>query len=452
MKKTTSILLMLVMGLVFLNLSACNSSKKNEALYSLDISDAQSLFVGIAEQASPTSNVTKLSANSSTKLAASAEPKIKKLFKITEEGYVEEVEYTYVDSKGNQTQSKEINIPTFVKNVNDTFLLIAFENDALYLVNKTNGRCYLFPKSIVMALTRNSNLEFSDYVPNCEFFNSDAEGNFYFMDRNGKLQKVIIVNPDNIQVTVASIESDKLDWNSISAVSSNGEIAYRGKDKNGNDINRFITQSGSFVNMGDATSSGDYWTGFDGKIYCIKNYQQLCRLKYEISAITYEIVADDISHFNYDGTAQYYVGSNNGGRVYFKEHNKIFAMANQHIIEVYNPTLNVVSKSYSDFGISKPKIYSNSDDCLYMFAVTPENNSVLIKVDVSGDEYTKTVLLENKYDIDKMAVNSDGVVSFTGLRMLDSAYVVGTIDADGVEHISSISFQEDSVQSLINLN
>ena len=171
----------------------------------LNISDATNLYIG------------KSTSSSSRSARAASNDTEKKLFKITEDGYVQEITYTYevttiteyeipyeveiFDEEGNvigtTTETKketttevttetatDIQVPSDLVSLNSKYLIVCFDSDN-YLVNKDDGYCYKYTNDIPTNFNNNS------YCG--ENLVSDKDGNIYFLSNNS-VKKLNISN------------------------------------------------------------------------------------------------------------------------------------------------------------------------------------------------------------------------------------------------------------------
>ena len=139
----------------------------NVVLSKIEISNATNLFIA------PASSV---SGRSARNLSGN------KLFKITGDGYVQEVTYIYEDDDGNPTTSTETLSPTSIVVLNTDYLIVSFGYNNSYLVNSNTGACYIYTNDL----------------PNI------AQGNSYWResigeDSNGNCQRPVEMSPICVQ-------------------------------------------------------------------------------------------------------------------------------------------------------------------------------------------------------------------------------------------------------------
>ena len=100
------------------------------------------------------------------------------------------------------------------------------------------------------------------------------------------------------------------------------------------------------------------------------------------------------------------------------------------IFEVYNETNNprVVSLVNLEFNTISSVI--STENFYYIAGTDSKNNTFLIKVDPTTDEYTN-LLPQNDYDVFSFtASESDGIV-FNALRMNDGKKIIGKVGING---------------------
>ena len=200
-----------------------NDGKKTGILTKMDIAGATNLFIA------------------STTLARSAgDTSANKLFKITEEGYVQEVTYTYEDDEGNPVTSTETQSPSFILVLNSDFLVISFghyfDN---YLVNTSTGACYVYPNDLPDLYQNKSYYE-------GEYFGEDNSGNIYFINYsvNGSIpaiKQLSVADANKITITTVSVQNDTV---RNFGVDQDGNIAYSGRDGGDNEVLRYKKSSG----------------------------------------------------------------------------------------------------------------------------------------------------------------------------------------------------------------
>lgn len=450
---------LLFLGSICMALSGCG--KSDQYKYDMvikNMANAKSFFIGTK-------------AASSGKSRARNNVNEEALFMLTDDGYVEEVNCTFVDCKNGvckPKKEKQIKTPRCIFDVNDEFMMICFAwyptsqtfDDFNYLVNKETGRCYRMPCTFVPYFSVSNLYETANDIPTREMFITDAEGSIYLMTEayaggssySQPIKKLNVSNPDNITSENVSLKNDNFNYYYMPAVSGTGEVAYSAFN-NSTLVARYIKKDGSFLNL-DVHKSGfstDFWTGYDGYIYCGKDIENgrriVCKIVENEGVIQYEEYG---SLFAALGTADYPNSHGRFGRVYLDSQKKILAFEDKSIIELYNGQTNTTAEiTYESLGLKEQKRHSSSNEFVYIYGTDSSNNNVLVRLDPK-DGYSKTILMSNKYDLTSLVANKDDTLTFSGLRFSDGAYVVGTIDKDGKETIADIILDKQ-VESLVNL-
>jgi len=207
-------------------------SKTNDLQY-IDIANAKSLYIS-----SSTGRATSREKNGDAK---------NKLFKITDEGGVEEVEYKDGDNK----TFTIINYPIAVDVVDTNYLVFSFGSsvdnlNSCYLTNKETGTVYVLGKTL------NDNPSQSKCPLPQESRDkkilTDGKGNLYYRYYGGEdgsrysIRQVNYSNPENIVATQYTDDDESIE-NFV--VDSKGNVAYNTLPREGTKI---------------------FWIGFDGEI------------------------------------------------------------------------------------------------------------------------------------------------------------------------------------------
>ena len=426
-------------AILFLMLGCFSNNGSGSAgtriLSKMDIAGASNLFIA------PSSSLTKSGAS------------VNKLFKVTEDGYVQEVTYTVEDEKGNPVSSTETLSPTSMALLNNDYLIIAFrknynynydgpgsESDN-YLVSIGTGACYIYTADIPLCVLTN-------YIPSPhagQNIETDNNGNIYFValsfssmstSPRYSLKKLSVTDIDNVTITTVSAATDDVDK---FGVDIDGNIAYGGRDLSNSNVLRYIKSSGEIENL--SGTSPLFWRGFNGKLY----YYNGSNLSNSIK----ELIANPFTVLDYGSNASFsmYVDSEarllkikNKDRIIV--HNSIYSnyfdaggsgTNVSPIYEVYNGITHEPSviADYSTFSLASVKCSIASDDYYYIAGTssggTPKN--VLVRVDPADNSYT--TLIDGGYDIYKMTVDSNDVITFSALRMSDGAIVMGEVSSLG---------------------
>jgi hypothetical protein len=400
---------MLFSGLLLLAACPMDSDSKeseksgNTTLSRMDIVNATNLFIAP-------------SGSSTDRSAGENQPN--KLFKITEDGYIQEVTYTYEDEEGNVVVSTEILSPSSIIVLNNNYLVVCFGYNNNYLVNVNSGACYKYTNDL-------PNPDYNKIYYRGEYIESDVSGSIYFI-ANNIVKKLVVDDIDNVGIMTVSAPNDSV---GCFGVDQDGNIGYEGRDASGNGVLRYRKSSGGYeVLPGQVNHSGTtFWTGFNGKLYYFNYSNTGSRIK-ELTSEPYAV--DDYGNNNSLG----YMG-NTGFTNILKIKNRsciIFlgGAGGSECYEVYNSINSPKAISYSTFGMASVKMGIASDDYYYLAGTTtgtPQN--VLVKVNPQDNSYT--TLLSSGYDIYKMTVTDDSVIIFNALQMSDGAIIIGRISSTG---------------------
>jgi hypothetical protein len=382
-------------------------------LSSISIANAKNLFIA------PMS-----SASLSLAYRAAGDTTVNKLFKITDNGYVQEIEYNYEDENGNPITSNEVLTPKSIFVLNTDYLIVSFFGSN-YLVNSSTGACYAYTNDLPYP-------DQNEKFYNGEYIASDNNGNIYFINSNGgpgSVKKLSVSDPNNISIVTASVSSDTV---RLFGVDKDGNIAYEGKDSGNNGVLRYRNNTGSLQVLPGSTnlSFTTFWTGLNGKLY----YYNLSNTGTYIKEIASPFSISDYGNNGWVG-----VGFNPSigiaGLLTIKNKNLIIGYNQSGAVELYNETQNnATAIPYSGFNLASSKFGIASDDYYYLAGTsTGSPTAVLLRIDPSDNTYT--TLINGQYDIYKMSVGNDEVITFNAIRMADGAIVIGQISSSGVIEI-----------------
>lgn len=380
-----------------------NNGKKGN-LSKLDIVGATNLFIAPVSVA--------------RNARAAGDSSVNKLFKITEDGYVQEVTYTYEDEDGNPVTSTETLSPSSIIVLTDDYLIIGFGYNNNYLVNSNTGACYIYT---------------NDFPPSDqsktywkERIGEDKNGNIYFISSNGVV-KLSITDINNVTLTTASAPNDSVTY---FGVDHDGNIGYQGHDSGNNQVLRYRKNNGGLeVLPGQTNFYTPFWTGFNGKLYYYNSsipdgvifFSDIV----EISSEPYSVI--DYGTNNWGDGFNTGIGIDNLLRI--KTSKRIIGYNNSGAVELYNEQTNKATGiPISTFGLVSIKFGIASDEYYYLAGTsigTPK--SVLVKINPINNSCT--TLIDGGYDIYKMTVGSDDVITFNALQMSNGAIVVGQVSS-----------------------
>lgn len=470
MKKKNLLLAVLLHAALLMNFTTCSddesSSDANEATgtsgtsgttskvvsknLKLNIADATNLYIG---------NV----AVSSSRAAVNSE---NRLFKITEDGYAQEISYTYevtseveydvptYDEEGNQTGTKketktevttetasETFLPTAISPVNDDYVLVTFNvsyKTVSYLVRKSDGAAFSMENV-------GNPIKISNSYKNEKLLKTDKNNNLYFRvyDYSGgqSISKVVKVNLsgiDSLSATTVSASTDNVD---TFDVDWNGNVIYEGylTSDSSNRVNRLRKANGGVVNLSTVST---YWIGLDGSIYYPASGSDYKEPEYnsETNSWTYYSpitrLSIDSSYNILDELYGYIVSTDTSASIYrygaykIDMANRIYIISYSKIYEVYNETGSPREVSLGSLSMKSVTAVASTENFYYIAGTDTSNNTFLIKVDPTDDSYTN-LLPQNDYDVYSFtASETDGII-FNALRMSDGKKVIGKVGIDG---------------------
>ena len=389
-----------------LNLSSTPTDSK---LNKLDITNAKSLFIA---------------SNRTTKATSD------KLFKITNDGYIEEVK-SY-DENGN-----EITLtiqPLAIYNVNKEYVIVCFGFDdeyieSGYLVRKSDGAVFTlenagYPIKPEFSF-KNGKVVFTDYSGNIYYAKYDYSDN----RRQGKIIKLNTTDPNLI---TGETYSTFLDDVYKFVIDNNGNAIYTGYMNStettlGAYVSRIKKANGELYNELNITDH-IFWLGLDGYVY----YNS-----YNIDTNSNEIrkmVIDQSYNIITSPYSSLYVGIYPPNTYKLELQDRIIFIDSgspgEPFFEVQNPsnqprliTLSGLTFTYIiDVGCSSNYYYIAGRD--------ENSNSVLIKVNPLNDEY-EFLTDPGVYEIYKISASENDEVLFNAMKMSDGSKVIGKIDSNG---------------------
>ncbi len=435
MKKKIGVLFISVI-LLFV-LSGCDSGGSNtystdpSSVNSMDISNADSMFI-----AKLSSVVNLQSLNSS-----SSETETEKLFKITDDGYIEEVKYYSVDEEGNKTEQTITKTPVAVYDTDSEYVFVNFGHDDYniesgYLVKKDTGSVYDLSNVGYPIQTMNG-------FKNDEVIKTDMNSNFYYLSQfhisgslNNGVAKLDINNLNGERVTPSNHDIEYF------TVDNSGNIAYYAYDEKAEELIQRINKANNSM---DFLSSRNFWTGTDNNLYYYLIDNNSNSTTYEINKYLIDNSFNTKIETYASNLEDIYININGAYKLKFD--NKLFLtdIFDPKVYEVENTDnspriVESVGSAISD----KITLAAASPNYYYIYSAAGE----LIRVNPYDDNVTQ--LLDGEYDVYKMVVSDKDVITFNGLRMSDSHIVIGQIDSQG--NIKIISDTLDSeVKELIQI-
>lgn len=413
---------------VFMSFISCSQvtdggrgSQSDKVVKYLDIVDATNLYV---------------STGSAANRSVVGSSNVKKLFKITEAGYVEEVKY--LDENKNEISFSLQ--PDEILSVNDEFVFVGFRNQeystwitSSYLVRKSDGAVFDMEK------TDHPQKNYSDYA-NAPMIKTDRNNNLYFLTFSGEIVQVNLSGADTLTATTVSRSTDKA---TLFDVDRNGNVIYSGSLESNPAIGftRLVKKNGGFDNL--VKDMYSYWIGYDGNIYYQAGMDDEYYWEGEYDAQTgirptsgYPIKKLEIDEayklnntlygytnlFNYRDAEFYKIDVQNRSYIIYSKE--------AHIAEVYNDSAKPREVVLDSLDIKTITAISVTEKYYYIAGLDSKMDTFLVRIDPL-DDTCKFLLPRNEYDVFSFTVSeTDGVV-FNALRMNDGKTVIGQIGIDG---------------------
>ena len=366
-----------------------------DKLKKLDIVNASSLFI-------TSDNFLK---SSSTKSSFDGG----KLFKITDAGYVEEV--NYLDEEGNEISVTYY--PNAIYNVCDNYVIVVFDNDAIgYLVRKHDGAVFSINEAVPLRYL----IDYSKM----KVLQMDAQGRSYFRahgEEQPVVTKVNFDNPESITVQRVSPTNEDVVYFTIN---NEGTVIYYGYR------HRIITPTGSLINIPyDVVNESVFWQGIDGEIYYLMSaadeQYQVVKFTIDNNALNQENYGnpDDLGSLYWWGLGQ---------AVKLPLQNKLYIINRDEVFEVFNPS----SQPFKVEGLGMNSIkYGAASYYYYYIAGNNEAFQPALKKVNANNNIAEDILSPGEYDVYNMIVTENDIVTFTGVRMSDGKRVIGEIDNTG---------------------
>lgn len=432
MKKRNLLLAVLLQAALLMNFASCSDDDEEEYFDSkisnlkfLSIENAKNLYI------------------STDNTAGRAASDTKKIFKITEDGYTEEVKYLDEDNK---EVSLGYTQPCAIQPVNDEYIFVGFgyggnSISSSYLVRKTDGT--------VFSLANAGNPDkISSSYKNEKLLKTDKNNNLYFLSydySSGSGQKVVKVNLSGIESLSATTVSASTDYLYNFDVDWNGNVIYEGylTSDSSNAVRRLRKANGGLANLSENNAC---WIGLDGNIYYKSNSQaDYKEPEYDSETNSYTYYGYPIKKITVDSS--YNVSDEVYG--YFGQSNAYFYQSSSYKLELQNEIL-IISASGNDSKIYEvynesgtPRVVSlgslsmksvtavaSTENFYYIAGTDKSNNTFLIKVNPTDDSYTN-LLPQNDYDVYSFTTSETDGIIFNALRMSDGKKVIGKVGIDG---------------------
>ena len=382
----------------------------SSSLAYIDVTDAESLLI-----------VPGSSSSRSVSRSSFASTTTNTLFKITETGAVEEVEYKDSDNNTYTVTSQ----PVSIDKVDSNYIIFIFGTNesnptSCYLTNKSTGAVYDLGSSEKKCPVTQG------YMKRKKIF-SDNNSNLYYRYSPSSTTYLRQVNySDPTAITASMYTPDSEDVNHF-IVDSSGNAVYTIWESSPK--TRIRKSNGGYYNLSSGDSGLTYWISLDGNIY------------HKGGNTVYKTIIDS----NYNVTVSTYTTSN---ATMSNEYTKILKLqqiiafatygSNSYITIDNGTAFNTVNVPLST--ISRAKASSN-----YVYLSGTDNsssNSVLVKINPS-DNSSSQMYTKGTYDIYNFNVTSDDNITFSALRMNDGKKVLGKILANGTLSITDESINKE---------
>lgn len=384
-----------------------NDVRSNDSVLKfLDIQNAKNLYIGTS--------------NSGTRSAGDAAT-TQKLFKITEDGYVEEVKYL-------DENKKEITIsqqPNVIQNVNDEYVFVGFgwSQDYIersYLVRKTDGAVFDMTK------VGNPNEIYNDFK-NSQRIKTDGKNNMYFLSYDTQSLRIVKVNLNGIDALNSSFISASTDYVDVFDVDWNGNVIYDGMHKElSHYFSRIRKVNGSFENIESNLSVMTSWMGFDGNFYFFSLDEGNEEYWHGIKKMT----IDETYKTNYEICS--YVNdwfSRSGcSKIILKD--KMFFIGGASILEVFNEGKEMKKIELANLNIQSTLAVTSTENYYYILGVDTSSQKFLIRVNPNDHSYIN-LLSQNEYDVYAFTASETDGITFNALRMSDGKKIIGKVGIDG---------------------
>lgn len=403
----------------------------NSVLKYLDLSNAKSLYI---------SGGSGTSANKADGISASVSgPEHKKIFKITDSGYVEEVKYL----NGEKKEIAVYNQPVAIYTINKDYIFVGFGYSATsistgYLVRKSDGAVFDMKNAGVPNMNTNNDWK------NASFFRTDKKNNIYYRiydySNGNSLQKIIRVDLSGVDSLVGETVSPSTDSVYVFDVDKDGNIIYNGYSASDTSqgIKRIRKANGGLKNV-DSIYNYNYWVGLDGCIYYLDDYQSggwnSTTQQYENSGYTIKKVTIDadynVSESDYGLLSNNNIYRSSSYKIEIK--NRIIIVTTNssgNIFEVYNQSASPRNFSYAGLTLKSVTAVNSTENFYYIAGTDNSGNTILIKVNPEDDSWTN-LLPDNNYEVYTFTASETDGITFNALRMSDGKKIIGKVGING---------------------
>lgn len=414
------VLFMLFIGFSFFSCSnvtddTSSNPPNNNALKYLDITDAKNLYIS-------TGNTSNRSAGN----GASSQ----KIFKITEDGYVEEVKY--LDKEKNEITIS--NQPTAILPVNDEYIFVGFGSgtwiESSYLVRKSDGAVF------DMKNAGNPLKDHNDYK-NGNMIKMDNNNNMYLVTYGGASSnpnsKIVKVNLDGVESLSFETVSTSVDSVGTFDVDWSGNIVYHYDNATANG-SRIRKINGSYeTSKFDIRNS---WIGLDGNFYFISydedrdeegNYISDVPIKRMTVDNDYKVKYETCGYID-----MYSISFSRASAYKMVVKDKFFFVGFDNILEIYNEGNSVSMRKIelNTLDIKSIVTTTSSENYYYVAGLDTSSKTFLVKINPDSNECTH-LLNQGEYDVFSFTASETDGITFNALRMSDGKKVIGKVGING---------------------
>lgn len=386
-------MLLVLTAVMFSGIFGCDvADKGGGTLNKLDIADAASLFIA--------------SDNVLRKSVASADTT--RLFKITADGFIEEVKY--LDEDGDEMAYTHY--PSDIYNLDESYVIVIFGDGTTgYLVRKDDGAVFTL---VDAGIPWKGFGGYRNWPP----VQTDAGNNAYYLvgEYLGEQEfrhRVIRIRLDNPARLTAQLISPTMEDIGYFLVNNSGDVFYNGLHINP----RIIMSGGGLVNTPPLMS--EFWLGGDRQFYGIEYQHQASQIKKLL------IVNNALNAENYGEPNDFWFAMDHSTVLTLQD--KVYIVSGE-VFEVFNPA--ATPQRVENLGLVTIGNAVASDHYYYLSGNDEASRPTLIKVSAHSNR-PETLLPPNDYDIYTMVVSHDDILTFSALRMSDGRRVIGEIDSNG---------------------
>jgi hypothetical protein len=382
------------------------------------------------------------------------------LFKITEEGIIQEIKYWQIDTiyietedgieiEIDSTELTNVIYPVHIFDASDDYLIICFDEEKEgdthhpyeyeFLIRKSDGAVFELPPGR-RPLTRWTH--YNQMFRNEEasvVIQHDPSDNIYYLG-GGDIQKLSTQNPDNLTLHQLTTGGHTGEGVMNYRVNGDGHIIFKSGGISTASSTRIRNSNGQL--QYPEKDIIPFWRGFDNSFYYSfkpeyspggDNYPVIEKLSVNNGNVSYDRIGA-VVHADAEHTALV-----NSFIFKVKNANKIVVLGFGTDMwqggimgaEVYNSEGVIKAFTIDDLGITSINMGISSDNYYYVSGLDG-NQPVLLKIDPSGFPHqVESLLPRGSHDLYKMVVTADDYVFFHALRMSDGNIIIGEISPGG---------------------